>query len=189
LVPGTVKRLTTKKSNKSDGDHAFVCTWYEGLQLRACTYTQTHAFTHTHTHTHMQMRTPTHIAYEYASALTYVWTCVRSCTYPHTRAHTHTHTRTFSLEQAAELELSARLGSAQQTVHAGLCDNINTAVAMDALSDIVKAANIYLAKQLVRVCVYAHLCVYVWVHVCVRACMRACVRACVGACLCVCVCV
>ena len=60
---------------------------------------------------------------------------------------------------------------------------------MDALSDIVKATNIYLAKQLVRVCVYAHLCVYVWVHVCVRACMRACVCACVRGCVFVCLCV
>jgi len=185
LVPGTVKRLTTKKSNKSDGDHAFVCTWYEGLQLRACTYTQTHAFTHTHTHTCKCVRQ--HISLMNMQAHSRMFGPVYA--HVHTHIRVHTHTRTFSLEQAAELELSARLGSAQQTVHAGLCDNINTAVAMDALSDIVKAANIYLAKQLVRVCVYAHLCVYVWVHVCVRACMRACVRACVGACLCVCVCV
>ena len=99
----------------------------------------------------------------------------------HTHIRVHTHTRTFSLEQAAELELSARLGSAQQTVHAGLCDNINTAVAMDAQSDIVKAANIYLAKQLVRVCVYAHVCV----HACVRVCVRAWVRVCVFVCVCV----
>lgn len=52
-----------------------------------------------------------------------------------------------SVLQEAERELSSRLVSAQQAVHAGLCDNINTAVAMDALSDIVKATNIYLAKQ------------------------------------------
>jgi cysteinyl-tRNA synthetase len=97
-------------------------------------------------------------------------------TYACTHTYTHTHTRTFLLEQAAELELSARLGSAQQTVHAGLCDNINTAVAMDALSDIVKATNIYLAKQLVRVCVYAHVCV----HACVRVCVRVYVCVCEG---------
>ncbi|KAF5828717.1 tRNA synthetases class I (C) catalytic domain-containing protein [Dunaliella salina] len=51
------------------------------------------------------------------------------------------------IAQAAELELSSRLLSSQQGVHAALCDNINTAAAMDALSDIVKATNIYLAKQ------------------------------------------
>jgi cysteinyl-tRNA synthetase len=48
------------------------------------------------------------------------------------------------------MELSARLSSSQQAVHSALCDNINTAAAMDALSDIVKATNIYLAKREVR---------------------------------------
>jgi len=56
-------------------------------------------------------------------------------------------TSSVSRWEAAELELSSRLLSSQQGVHAALCDNINTAAAMDALSDIVKATNIYLAKQ------------------------------------------
>ncbi|GFH15847.1 tRNA-synt_1e domain-containing protein [Haematococcus lacustris] len=48
--------------------------------------------------------------------------------------------------QAPELELSRRLQAVQEAVHTALCDNINTAAAMDALSDLIKAVNIYLAK-------------------------------------------
>ncbi|GFH31790.1 tRNA-synt_1e domain-containing protein, partial [Haematococcus lacustris] len=52
--------------------------------------------------------------------------------------------------QAPELELSRRLQAVQEAVHTALCDNINTAAAMDALSDLIKAVNIYLAKLQVR---------------------------------------
>lgn len=49
--------------------------------------------------------------------------------------------------QAAEHDLSARLASCQAAVHSALCDNLNTAAAMDALSDVIKATNVYLVKQ------------------------------------------
>jgi cysteinyl-tRNA synthetase len=58
--------------------------------------------------------------------------------------------------QAAEVELSTKLASTQDRVHAALCNNLDTPSAMDALSDLVKAVNIYLAKQQVR-CLCARL--------------------------------
>ena len=47
----------------------------------------------------------------------------------------------------AELELHTKLVSVQALVHARLCDNIDTAGAMDALSDLIKTTNIYLASK------------------------------------------
>eukprot|EP00195_Chlamydomonas_chlamydogama_P001473 CAMPEP_0202920984 /NCGR_PEP_ID=MMETSP1392-20130828/77139_1 /ASSEMBLY_ACC=CAM_ASM_000868 /TAXON_ID=225041 /ORGANISM="Chlamydomonas chlamydogama, Strain SAG 11-48b" /LENGTH=790 /DNA_ID=CAMNT_0049614513 /DNA_START=176 /DNA_END=2548 /DNA_ORIENTATION=+ len=46
-----------------------------------------------------------------------------------------------------EVELHQKLTGAQKQVHDSLCDNINTAAAMDALSDLIKAVNVYLAKK------------------------------------------
>ncbi|KAI3425944.1 hypothetical protein D9Q98_007914 [Chlorella vulgaris] len=46
-----------------------------------------------------------------------------------------------------ERGLAAELDCAQRRVHEALCDNINTQAAMGALSDLVKAANVYLAKR------------------------------------------
>jgi len=49
--------------------------------------------------------------------------------------------------EAGELELAQRIAAAQAAVHTALCDNVNTAAAMDAVGDLIKATNIYLAKQ------------------------------------------
>jgi hypothetical protein len=54
-----------------------------------------------------------------------------------------THTRL----QAAEIALHGALQAAQTEVHTSLCDNLNTGGAMDALSSLIKATNIYLAAQ------------------------------------------
>ena len=49
--------------------------------------------------------------------------------------------------QAEERTLQAELAGAQARAHEALCDNINTAGAMAALCDLVKATNIYLAAR------------------------------------------
>ncbi|GAB4823051.1 hypothetical protein N2152v2_010097 [Parachlorella kessleri] len=48
---------------------------------------------------------------------------------------------------AEEQQLSAEVSIVQRRVHEALCDNINTRAAMDALADLVKAVNVYLAKK------------------------------------------
>ena len=52
--------------------------------------------------------------------------------------------------QADEFELNSRIGAVQTAVHAALCDNLDTAAALDALSELIKAVNVYLAKKEVR---------------------------------------
>ncbi len=52
--------------------------------------------------------------------------------------------------QAEEFELNSRIGAVQTAVHAALCDNLDTAAVMDALSELIKAVNLYLAKKEVR---------------------------------------
>ncbi len=52
-----------------------------------------------------------------------------------------------SLPQPEEFELSARIQDAQRAVDCALRDNFNTPAAMDALSDMVKAVNAYLAAK------------------------------------------
>ncbi|KAL4430549.1 hypothetical protein ABPG77_005789 [Micractinium sp. CCAP 211/92] len=46
-----------------------------------------------------------------------------------------------------EKKLQQELDATQRRVHEALCDNINTQVAMLALCDLVKAANVYLSKR------------------------------------------
>jgi cysteinyl-tRNA synthetase len=49
--------------------------------------------------------------------------------------------------QEDELALSAAVQEAQVKVHEALIDNINTAAALDALSGLIKATNLYLAGK------------------------------------------
>eukprot|EP00887_Chlorella_sp_A99_P008002 scaffold12.g8002.t1 len=44
-------------------------------------------------------------------------------------------------------QLQAELDAAQRRVHASLCDNLNTAAAMAAICDLIKAVNVHLARQ------------------------------------------
>lgn len=53
----------------------------------------------------------------------------------------------FPFPQPEEFELSARIQEAQRAVDIALRDNFNTPAAMDALSDMVKAVNAYLAAK------------------------------------------
>lgn len=68
---------------------------------------------------------------------------------PYTCPHTDCHAPSASRlpHQEDELELNAKVQAAQQAVHERLCDNIDTAGAMDALSDIIRAVNNYLSKK------------------------------------------
>lgn len=54
---------------------------------------------------------------------------------------------TSSKWEAPELTLAAALQTAQKSVDSCLLDNINTSGALDALGELIKATNIYLAKQ------------------------------------------
>lgn len=56
-------------------------------------------------------------------------------------------TTTSSRWTADEKELSQKVTSVQQQVHERLCDNVDTAGAMDALSDLIKHTNLYLQKK------------------------------------------
>ena len=49
--------------------------------------------------------------------------------------------------QEDELDLSHKLQAAQKLVHERLCDNIDTAGAMDAISGLIKNINLYLTKK------------------------------------------
>jgi cysteinyl-tRNA synthetase len=49
--------------------------------------------------------------------------------------------------QEDELDLAQRIQSAQRQVHACLCDNVDTAGAMDAISGLIKSVNLYLGKK------------------------------------------
>ncbi len=51
------------------------------------------------------------------------------------------------LPQAEEVQLSGEVAAVQRRVHEALCDNVNTRAAMDALGDLIKAVNVYLAKK------------------------------------------
>ena len=44
------------------------------------------------------------------------------------------------------MQLQHEVDAAQRRVHASLCDNVNTATAMAALCDLVRAVNIYLSR-------------------------------------------
>lgn len=46
-----------------------------------------------------------------------------------------------------EKELQSSFAECQKSVHASLCDNVNTRGAMDAMLDLIKVVNIYLAKK------------------------------------------
>lgn len=48
---------------------------------------------------------------------------------------------------AEEMELSTGIGEAQERVHAAMLDSINTPAVMDALSDMIKQANKYMAAR------------------------------------------
>lgn len=45
------------------------------------------------------------------------------------------------------MDLLAKLTATQTAVHKALCDNVNSAVALDALGELIKAVNVYLTKQ------------------------------------------
>ncbi len=49
--------------------------------------------------------------------------------------------------QSDEQHLSAKLTATQTAVHTALSDNVNTAAALDALADLIKATNVYLAHK------------------------------------------
>ena len=67
------------------------------------------------------------------------------CTCPHTDRHALS--ASHLPHQEDELELNAKVQAMQQAVHERLCDNVDTAGAMDALSDIIRAVNNYLSKK------------------------------------------
>jgi len=49
--------------------------------------------------------------------------------------------------QGQEKELQRNLEACQKAVHTSLCNNVNTRAALDSMFDLIKAVNIYLAKE------------------------------------------
>ena len=57
------------------------------------------------------------------------------------------HSEPPAIAQDEELDLSHKINAAQKLVHERLCDNVDTAGAMDAISSLIKNVNQYLAKK------------------------------------------